>query len=95
MKPTQEQIEAALAYAEERDTLDHCNTLHKCRPERILSVNSLAILAAAYRDAMAENERLQGNLSASNFVAPIPPHEIICARCGLREERGEKPSCDF
>jgi len=59
MKPTQEQIEAALAYAEERDTLDHCNTLHKCRPERILSENSLAILAAAYRELLEENKQLK------------------------------------
>lgn len=23
------------------------------------------------------------------------PSEIICHKCGLREERGEKPECDF
>ena len=23
------------------------------------------------------------------------PHEIICTKCGLREQRGEKPSADF
>jgi hypothetical protein len=82
MKPTQQQIEAALRYAD------------RTKPYSMADDKAI-ILAAAYRDAMAENERLQGRLSASNYVAAIPPHEIICTRCGLREERGEKPSCDF
>jgi hypothetical protein len=84
MKPTQEQIEAALRYADSEETTGGMRTRMTLRD-----------LAAAYREAMAENERLQGKLMVSNFVAAIPPHEIICTRCGLREERGEKPSCDF
>jgi hypothetical protein len=96
MKPTQEQIEAALAYVDGTASHDDKETLLLSSDElRSYAMAALFIIAAAYREAMAEIERLQGKLSASNFVAAIPPHEIICRRCGLREERGEKPSCDF
>jgi hypothetical protein len=95
MKPTQEQIEAALRYASETNTWDDVRLLGERNQRRMATFNALEIIAAAHRDAMAEIERLQGKLMVSNFVAAIPPHEIICTRCGLREERGEKPSCDF
>ena len=105
MKPTQEQIEAALNRVENSwlssdqasAIMDYARSINSvfCNAESMSITIAGSILAAAYREAMAENERLQGKLSASNFVAAIPPHEIICTRCGLREERGEKPSCDF
>jgi hypothetical protein len=95
MKPTQEQIEAALSFMDEDSTDEQYLLVRDYIEGDSVFCNVAEILAAAYRDAMAEIERLQGNLSASNFVAAIPPHEIICTRCGLREERGEKPSCDF
>jgi hypothetical protein len=96
MKITQEQIEAALRYIDGIESHDDKEVLLLSSDElHSFSMASATILAAACRDAMAEIERLQGKLSASNFVAAIPPHEIICTRCGLREERGEKPSCDF
>jgi hypothetical protein len=85
MKPTQEQIEAALRYA--------TRPLRETNESDIVAIQSYdtiattgyaasQILAAAYREAIAENERLQGKLSAANLIAAI-------------DERGEKPSCDF
>jgi hypothetical protein len=95
MKITQEQIEAALAFMDEYSTDEQYALVRDYIEGDDVFCNVAEILVAAYRNAMMEIERLQGKLSASNFVAAIPPHEIICTRCGLREERGEKPSCDF
>jgi len=83
MKPTQEQIDAALAYASDLETdeqialLDNCNRrIHRDETAHRFS-NAAAILAAAYRELLNK------------------PHEIICTKCGLREERGEKLNADF
>jgi hypothetical protein len=77
MKPTKEQIEAALAYADEKETDNQLRALAKFHNSTLASANATAILAAAYRDLLNR------------------PHEIICTKCGLREERGEKPNADF
>ena len=61
MKPTQEQIEAALAYAEFEDTEDQFTILEKaCQRTRVsVTLNSCVILAAAYRELQEENNRLK------------------------------------
>ena len=64
MKPTQEQIEAALAYAEYKETNDTLLVLNECIPEAPRQVFHMAtrcniILAAAYRELKAENNRLK------------------------------------
>jgi len=88
MKPTKQQIEAALAYEDGKEDQDSLNTLKiaKYTGEHWSDV-SCRILAAAYRKAKKENERLKKRLKQ--------PSEIICTKCGLREERGEKPKSDF
>lgn len=61
MKPTQEQIEAALAYAKFEDTEDQFTILEKaCQRTRVsVTLNSCVILAAAYRELQEENNRLK------------------------------------
>jgi hypothetical protein len=83
MKPTKEQIEAALNYLSDTESKSMLKKLDECATgifECVLTERYCAaadILAAAYRDLLNR------------------PHEIICTKCGLREERGEKPSADF
>jgi hypothetical protein len=66
MKPTQEQIEAALRYADEKDTsTDRALLLKSAQNEHRYTMATLVaniILAAAYRDAMAEIERLNDQI---------------------------------
>lgn len=52
MKPTQEQIDAALAFAKFEDTEDQFTILEKaCQRTRVsVTLNSCVILAAAYRE---------------------------------------------
>lgn len=61
MKPTQEQIEAALAYAKFEDTEDQFTILEKaCQRTHVsVTLNSCVILAAAYRELQEENNRLK------------------------------------
>jgi hypothetical protein len=66
MKPTQEQIEAALRYAEERDTRTNAMLLGSINPRRMISFNALTALAAAYRAAIAENEQLKAAILKLN-----------------------------
>ena len=43
-------------------------------------------------------KRLERELNAANAEIERlknQPREIICTKCGLREERGEKPNADF
>ena len=83
MKITPEQIEAALRYANLiGNSHDICLMTIACPDGENLADMCMKILAAAYREAIAEIERLQGKLSAENLIAAI-------------DERGEKPSCDF
>ena len=62
MKPTQEQIEAALAYADENETDDQKRILRDCKPLYMAVTNAITILAAAYREAMDEIENLKSCL---------------------------------
>ena len=61
MTPTQEQIEAALAFAKFEDTEDQFTILEKaCQRTRVsVTLNSCVILAAAYRELQEENKRLK------------------------------------
>ena len=61
MTPTQEQIEAALAFAKFEDTEDQFTILEKaCQRTRVsVTLNSCVILAAAYRELQKENNRLK------------------------------------
>ena len=59
MKPTQEQIEAALRHADQEDTRPNAVILTAYNPRHMLSFNAVTILTAAYREAMAEIERLK------------------------------------
>ena len=36
-------------------------------------------------------------IQAADYIDELKnqPHEIICTKCGLREQRGGKPSADF
>ena len=62
MNPTQEQIEAALRYANFQFTKDDIVLL--ADQDGIYNTNAkcMTILAAAYRDAIAENEELKQEL---------------------------------
>jgi hypothetical protein len=63
MKPTQEQIEAALRYIDGIESHDDKEVLLLSSDElHSFSMASATILAAAYRDAMAENERLNNQI---------------------------------
>jgi len=44
----------------------------------------VSVLAAAYREKCEELDEIKNQ-----------PREIICTKCGLREELGEKPNADF
>ena len=64
MKPTQEQIEAALAYAEYKETNDTLLVLNECIPEKPrqgfhMATRCNIILAAAYRELLEKNNRLK------------------------------------
>ena len=64
MKPTQEQIEAALAYAEYKETNDTLLILNECIPEKPrqgihMATRCNIILAAAYRELQKENNSLK------------------------------------
>jgi uncharacterized protein (DUF433 family) len=54
MKPTQEQIEAALRCADETDRMSDAILLNAVNSGRTAKSNALTILAAAYRDLRAE-----------------------------------------
>ena len=62
MNPTQQQIEAALRYANFQQTPDDYAVLTD--PNGLYNPDAvcMAILAAAYRDAIAENEELKQEL---------------------------------
>jgi hypothetical protein len=62
MKPTKEQIEAALAYADEKETDNQLRALAKFHHSTLASANATAILAAAYRELLAEKEELKEDL---------------------------------
>jgi hypothetical protein len=69
-------------YRRERDNLELSLTA------AINSSNERQIEAIEYkrqRDALAEALKIERAWE----------HEIICTKCGLREQRGEKPSADF
>jgi len=69
MKPTQEQIDAALRYAAETDTWSDKLLLNGCNPRRTATFNALTILAPAYREAMGEIDRLKDNLKLTQVLA--------------------------
>jgi len=87
MKPTKEQIEAALMHVEDKSNISkrHIQIITRLHGAKAYTYvyTSAKILAAAYRELQAENERLK------------QPSEIICTKCGLRKERGEKPKSEF
>ena len=62
MKPTQEQIDAALRYAAETDRMSDAISLNAVNFCRTAQFNALTILAAAYREAMAEIGRLNNQI---------------------------------
>jgi hypothetical protein len=65
MKPTQEQIEAALAYVDGTASHDDKETLLLSSDElRSYAMAALFIIAAAYCDAMAEIASLQSCLES-------------------------------
>ncbi len=65
MKPTKEQIEAALRYANLiGNSNDICLMTIACPDGENLADMCMKILAAAYREAMAENANLQSCLEA-------------------------------
>jgi hypothetical protein len=64
MKPTKEQIEAALRYADFNETNQDLRELHEFAITRVRTGYHVAttcnqILSAAYRELLAENERLK------------------------------------
>ena len=66
MNPTQEQIEAALAYDNLSATDEQRLILRNYDYRYIKSINAMTILAAAYRDAIAENEELKAAIPKLN-----------------------------
>jgi hypothetical protein len=66
MKPTQQQIEAALAYAMENETAEQWRLVNEYRPLYMGISNAIAILAAAYREAIAENQELKAAILKLN-----------------------------
>jgi len=64
MKPTQQQIEAALRYADFKETNQDFHQLKAHENSPAYAMTSARILAAAYRELLAENERLKKELQA-------------------------------
>jgi hypothetical protein len=94
MKYTQEQIEAALAYAEYKETNDTLLVLYECIPEKPrqgfhMATRCNIILAGSYRELQEENKRLKpwSDLAiSSNALLEIERFERAC-----RVARKEKP----
>jgi hypothetical protein len=66
MNPTQQQIEAALRYANYQQTLDDYAVLTDPNDLYNPYAGCMAILAAAYQDAIAENEQLKAAIFKLN-----------------------------
>lgn len=65
MTPTPEQVTAALRYLEEREFNHTLATMHSCelvKNEKSYPRKAGLILAAAYRELLAENERLNSRI---------------------------------
>jgi hypothetical protein len=88
MKPTQEQIEAALAYNDQSATDQQRMTLHNVDYRYYTIINALTILSAAYRELQEENNRLKAwaDLAvSSNALLEIERFERKCAL--IRKEK--------
>jgi len=56
MKISQEQINAALRYADGNDTQSDVDILHQYNPQRVLSSSALLIITSAYRELLEKNQ---------------------------------------